>query len=108
MHTADNSWKTRLMARVLATVTVLAAPLAVTASPASATTANRAVSAEAALACATPCNWFSSQLPTRIDALKAAEQQAKVLAQLGYQINYAIAVTTATNIWKGKVNYQQR
>ncbi|TMR91977.1 hypothetical protein [Nonomuraea basaltis] len=99
------------MARVLATVTVLAAPLAVTASPVSATTANRTVSAEAALACATPCTWLSGPHEARIRALKAAETQAKMLAEQNYMIELVTTITTQTAVGqmhKGKVRYVRR
>jgi hypothetical protein len=109
MQLAGMSGKTRLMARVLATVTVLAAPLAVTASPVSATTANRTVSAEATLGCATPCDWFSRQVSTRIAALKLAETQAKALAKQGYLINMTTAVKVQGDAaWRGRVNYRAR
>ncbi|MEW1843752.1 hypothetical protein AB0392_37905 [Nonomuraea angiospora] len=107
MQTAGKTRKTRLMEVPVATVLALLA--AGTVSPASATTSHRTVpAAEAALACATPCNWFSRQLPARIDALKAAELQAKTLAEMGYAINYTKAVQEATTVWKGQVNYQRR
>ncbi|MEV4174757.1 hypothetical protein [Nonomuraea sp. NPDC049709] len=98
------------MARLLATVAVLAVPLAVTASPVSATTANRAVPAQAALACATPCDWYSAAVSSRITALKMAETQARAFALQGYLINMTTVVKAQADAarWKGRVNYQAR
>ncbi|MFF0776433.1 hypothetical protein ACFYUK_46650 [Nonomuraea wenchangensis] len=62
--------------------------------------------AQAALACASPCNWYSQSVSARITALKLAEQQAIFLMQIGYTIMTTEAqLQTDASSWKGHVRY---
>ncbi|MGA5757224.1 hypothetical protein [Nonomuraea bangladeshensis] len=62
--------------------------------------------AQAAFACANPCNWYSQSVSARITALKLAEQQAIYLMQIGYTIMTTEAqLQTDAASWKGHVRY---
>ncbi|MGA4990867.1 hypothetical protein ACWCOT_18440 [Nonomuraea bangladeshensis] len=82
---------------------LIAAVLAPTAATAATTTTS---GAQAAFACANPCNWYSQSVSARITALKLAEQQAIYLMQIGYTIMTTEAqLQTDAASWKGHVRY---
>jgi hypothetical protein len=95
--------KTTFVRAALLAGGLIAAVLAPTAATAATTTAS---GAQAAFACATPCDWYSGSVSTRITALKLAEQQAVYLMQIGYTIMTTEAQMQAdASSWKGHVRY---
>jgi hypothetical protein len=86
--------------RAVLTATLIAAALVGVAPSAAATAATGAA------ACATPCTWTSRQMPTRIEALKAAEARAKTLHDLGYNILSVTTMQIVVTAYTGVVKYQ--
>ncbi|GGS70882.1 hypothetical protein GCM10010156_32140 [Planobispora rosea] len=87
-------------------VTVLVPTSAAAATSATSATTTTTSGTQTAFACATPCDWYSGSVSTRITALKLAEQRAVYLMQIGYTIMTTEAQAQAdASSWRGHVRY---